>query len=142
MIRLRGVRVDPGDHLMYVRLLKIPGNYCLVLLCQIVPVLFDMAYSALKTPDSNLDCSRLSLEQGDYHLSDKVVLCDRTVRFAADAEPPQEDRQTAGHPHDRLLAVARRRDQLAVLPCRRLVARDPPPGRLDQHRPQSGVARL
>src|SRR5512135_2312709 len=74
MIRLRGVRVDPGDHLMYVRLLKIPGNYCLVLLCQIVPVLFDMAYSALKTPDSNLDCSRLSLEQGDYHLSDKVVL--------------------------------------------------------------------
>jgi hypothetical protein len=29
MIRLRGVRVDPGDQLMSVRLLKIPGNYCL-----------------------------------------------------------------------------------------------------------------
>src|SRR5512135_2876719 len=27
MIRLRGVRVDPGDQLMSVRLLKIPGNY-------------------------------------------------------------------------------------------------------------------
>src|SRR5512135_800973 len=36
--------------------------------------LAEVAYSALKTPDSNLDCSRLSLEQGDYHLSDKVVL--------------------------------------------------------------------
>src|SRR5512135_3718172 len=34
MIRLRGVRVDPGDHLMYVRLLKIPGNYCLLPLLQ------------------------------------------------------------------------------------------------------------
>jgi hypothetical protein len=29
MIRLRGVRVDPGDRLMSVRLLKIPGNYCI-----------------------------------------------------------------------------------------------------------------
>src|SRR5512135_30877 len=29
MIRLRGVRVDHCDHLMLVRLLKIPGNYCL-----------------------------------------------------------------------------------------------------------------
>ncbi len=41
-----------------------------------------------------------------------------------------------------LLAVAGGGDQPAVPGLRHRVAGDPPPGRLDEHRPQPGVARL